>query len=141
MPWLLRCLVMSILLLVLMHLYFIDNAVFVFAKLTSLVRCMIVKVSQCFPWRFLVVLADAFTFHNPPILHMWLRRLLVHHTAIAHHAIICHRGIILHLVCRRVVPYTSATVMEKSLGVWQRGGWLLLVLNEPTLVLVCSATS
>ena len=88
-PWLLRCLVVVVLLLVLLHLNFIDNAVLVFAKLTSLVRCMIVQVSQRLPRRFLV-LTDSVTFHYPPILHMRLRRLLVHHTAIAHHAIISH---------------------------------------------------
>ena len=76
-------------LLALLHLNFIDNAVLVFAKLTSLVRCMIVKMSQRLPRRFLV-LTDSVTFHYPPILQMRLRRLLVHHTTIAHHAIICH---------------------------------------------------
>ena len=56
-----------VLLLVLLHLNFINNAVLIFAELTSFVRCMIVQVSQRLPRRFLV-LTGSVTFHYPPIL-------------------------------------------------------------------------
>ena len=54
-------------LLVLLHLNFINNAVLIFAKLTSFVRCMIVQVSQRLPRRFLV-LTGSVPFYYPPIL-------------------------------------------------------------------------
>ena len=117
------------------NLNLINDAIFIFTQLTPLIRCMVVQTSQCF-WRRYVMfdIHVCLTVMYPLLLRVWL---IVHDATVSHNTfVIC--SIILVFVHLELIV-RLLLVREKSHGVWKRRRWLLLILNEPS-ILVASTT-
>lgn len=125
----------------LLHLDLVDNAIFVFTQLASLIRGVVIQMRECLPGRPLVMTGPiALSALCPPqvvtvimivvldaLVDGW--RLVVHDAAVSHDALVGNRGVLLLPLddLRRVVV---AAIRKQTLRVRQRGRGLLPILNK-----------